>query len=465
MEKYLVLASFWFCLLFALRASAMELKCPDCNVVFIGFDSLQAKHVSGLSYRRNTTPTLDALAKDGVLFTRAYSVASWTVPSFMSFFTSLEPSEHHVVNKFMVFDNKKQIPSNLHKLSPQVETMAQAFHNAGYRTGGFTGDAGVGAVFGYDSGFEKYTDEKTFGSFQRSADHALKWLRTIGKQKFFLFFHGYDAHGQFSELPPNYRSRYLAKDYKGRYQLTPQEQRNLREDGLAYGKVSVTADEEEAWNAWYDGKIHDADDKIGEFLAELKKMGLLEKTLIVAVSDHGTEFFEHGRMDHGFSLYDELLRVPIVIKWPHQTIGKEIPTQIRSIDLLPTIFEIVGLKTNEKWTKQIHGKSLLPVITGEDRENRPVFSETDYRNYTHKRSLIDLDRWKLIVTMETGGKELYNLSKDPEEKNNLATLEAKRVYEMTQILYKQMKDSGQKPLGPWTIGCLPVYLDQCRGAM
>lgn len=439
-----------------------ELSCPECNVIIIGFDALQANRVSHLGYSRQTTPTLDKLAKEGVSFAKNYAVASWTVPSFMSYFTSLYQPEHRLVNKFSVFTKDKKEISNLKKLSPEVMTMAEAFKLVGYITGGFTGDAGVNSVFGYNSGFDIYTDEQIFGSFSRSNKHAMEWLDKNPGKRFFMFFHGYDAHGQFSELEKNYVSPFSERPEYDKKFINAEKQRDLREEGLVKGVLNADPEEIRSWNNWYDGKILDADARVDKFLTELDKRGLLENTLIVAISDHGTEVFEHGRVDHGFGLYNEMIRVPMVIKWPNKKFGRIIDTQVRSIDLLPTVFEIVGITPNAKWRNQIKGKSLLPVIAGENETDRPVFSETDYRDFTHKRSYISPDGWKLIVTMESDKKELYDLNADPTEKNDLSLAQPERVKKMTEIVYSHIKETGQKIEGPWPIGCLPVYNDQCK---
>lgn len=437
-----------------------NLYCRDCNVIIIGFDALQAKRVRHLGYWRDATPTLDGLARRGISFSKHYSVSSWTVPSFMSYFTSRYPSQHRVVNKFTIFTEEKQEVSNLKKLAPGVLTLAQAFKEKGYITGGFTGDAGVNAMFGYNEGFDAYTDERTFGSIARSAGHALQWLDENQGKKFFMFLHGYDAHGQFSELPENYTSRYASPNHD-RFDISAKAQQQLREKGLFEGKLALSKEEVEAWNAWYDGKIRDADERIGDFLQEIERRGLLKNTVIIVISDHGTEMFEHQRTDHGFSLYNELIRVPLIIVWPERNIGKIIPTQVSSLDLLPTIFDIVGIKKDGIWQKQIQGESLLPVITAAGTNNRPVFSETDYRNYTHQRSYISPDEWKIIVTMERGKVELYDLTSDPGENLNLAEKEPGRQGVMEKVLFSHMESIGEKPSGPWQVGCLPVYNDQC----
>lgn len=445
---------------FGARRGARDFLCGRCNVIIVAFDALQARHVSHLGYFRDTTPHLDALAKEGFSFRNNFSVAPWTVPSFMSYFTSLYPSEHKVVNKYSVFTQERQEIANLKNLSPDVLTMADVFHAAGYRTGGFTGDAGVGKPFGYDQGFEVYEDGEPFGGMDWSKDRALNWLDQNQGKKFFMFFHGYDAHGQFN-VAEGYRSRYQPADYRGPFKGTPEEQRNLREEGLAKGRINLTAADVDFWRSWYDGKIRDADDRLGQFLQELKNRGLYDKTVIVAVSDHGTEFYEHDRFDHGFSLYDELLRVPLVIRIPGVKGGKIIEAQVRSIDLFPTLLEIVGIQPDAALKAQMRGISLTPVMSGKDAKLE-LFAETDYRDYTHKRAVQTPDGWKYILTLENQAEELYNLKTDPGENENLIGAEKAIAASLRRKLLSWMVATGQNPTGSWPTGCLPVYGEQCR---
>jgi arylsulfatase A-like enzyme len=440
------------------QLSEEMLKCEDCNVLIIGFDALQANHVGHLGYYRDTTPTLDKLAAEGVSFSQNFSAASWTVPSFMSYFTSLYPSEHRVTNKFVTFTDEEQKFANLSELSPEVKTIAEAFKEHGYITGGFTGDAGVHSKFGYGKGFDVYTDEEAFGSMLRSSEYALEWLDNNRGKKFFMFLHGYDAHGQFSELAENYEPRF---GLSGKFEFTPQRQRDLREEGLSLGQLFMEKEEVDDWNSWYDSKIRDADERISNFLQKLDSRGLLDNLLIVVIADHGTEIYEHRRFDHGYSLYNELIRVPMIIKWPQQKIGEVVSSRVRSVDLVPTLFEILGMQKDSVWENQIEGSSLLPLLVGDEIGERQVFSETDYRDYTHKRSYIDTDGWKLIYTLETGEAELYDINADFDEKRNVAQQNPEKVAELKNILFGIMRDHGENPDAEWTVGCLPVYGDQC----
>ncbi len=435
--------------------------CRDCNVIIVGYDTVGASHVSALGYSRRTTPMLDSLAKDGYLFTTNIAPAPWTVPSFMSLFTGLYPAEHKVINKYTVFTKDKQEISNLSKLSPNVETFAQVMKANGYVTGGFTGDAGVSGAFGYKNGFDVYTDEVKFGSIQNSAVHALEWLKKNKEKKFFMFLHGYDAHGQ-GQIPTREdETAFIPKDYKGKYTGSPKEEAVLREQELVK-PIDLTPEDVRFWNGVYDSKIRAVDDRFAAFWQELVGMGLDKNTIVIVLSDHGEEYYEHKGIDHGHTLYDELVHIPLVFKVPGMNGGVKITQQVTSLDVVPTLFDILGIKPGIQYASQIRGKSLLPVMNGGNIAPQDVFLETDYRDFTHKRGIRAHDGWKYIISMESGKQELYNLTDDPGEQNNLAGKSPDIAANLEKRVKQHMIDMGQNPSKTWTVGCLPVYAGECE---
>jgi len=219
--------------------SKLPLKYKDYNVILVSFDALQAAHVGSLGYSRNVTPTIDAMAKEGFNFTNNISTASWTVPASMTWFTGVYPSEHRLTNKFSVFNPPNNVLSNLKKLSPELVTLAEVLKQNGYATGGFTGNAGVSGFFGYDQGFDRYFFEKgKFGSMGVSIPKALDWLKENKGQKFFMFLHGYDCHGQ--GIPEGgFDYRFVDKGYDKKFTGSKEEQEALREEGLEKGTTSL----------------------------------------------------------------------------------------------------------------------------------------------------------------------------------------------------------------------------------
>jgi len=411
------------------------------NVVFVSFDALQAAHVGCLGYFRNTTPTIDQFAKEGFLFKNTISQSSWTVPATMSYFTSLYPSQHKLINKYSTYTTKEKVLSDLKKLSPGVITLAEVLKGNGYVTGGFTGDAGVGAVFGFANGFDTYFEGPKFGGMDKSIPAAVEWLKKNFKKKFFIFLHGYDVHGQY-DPPGGFSREFVDPPYTGLLKGGKEEEAKIREEGLEKGPVTLTDEDVRFWRALYDEKIKDADERFAQFVSELKKMGILENTIFILFSDHGTEFYEHKRFDHGFSLYDELIHVPLIFWLPLAKAGMVIEDQVRAIDVMPTLLDLLGARIPEKVKKQMQGVSVVKLMRGAHMD-LPAFSETDYRFYTCKRAIRTPDGFKFIYSMDTQTRELYDLKKDPAELHNVLETEKRVAYELEQKLFAWLNSMGQ----------------------
>jgi len=443
---------------------ARPLSYRDSNLVFVSFDALQAKHVGALGNPRNVTPTLDAMARDGVLFRQVRSVAPWTVPSSMTWFTGAFPSEHRMTNKFAVYNAREKKTANLKELAPHMTTLAELLRAHGYATGGFTGNAGVSGGFGYDQGFDTYFYPRdTFGGFDRSIPEALKWLRANKNRKFFLFLHGYDAHGQ-NTPAGGFDYRFVEKGYDKRFTGSEQEQETLREEGLAKGKLNLRDADIRFWRAIYDEKIARADERFRQFLAEFDALGVSGKTLFVLTSDHGTEFCEHGRFDHGFTLYDEQVRVPLVMRLPDRgAAGTAIDARVSSVDVMPTLLDLLDVSVPDATKAQMRGQSLAPAMRGEAIAPRDVFSETDYRAFTYKRSVVSPDGWKLIYTLESKSRELYDLTADPGETTDRAAADPRRADELEGRLFAHFKLIGHDLAArEWKVGLNPVYNSQAK---
>ena len=443
-------------------AKQLPMQYPDCNVVLVSFDALQAAHVGHLGYFRDVTPTIDEVAEQGFAFSNTYSVASWTIPSTMTWFTGVYPSEHRMVNKFAKYQPPTKQLARLDKMASNLVTLAELFKENGYATAGFTGNAGVSGGFGYEKGFDVYYYPKgTFGGFDGSVPRALDWLKAHKNEKLFLFLHGYDVHGQ-SVPPGGFDYRFVDKDYDKRYSGDPREQELLREEGLDKGKLSMRKEDVRFWRAVYDEKIQRADARFREFLKTYDKLGLMDKSLFVLTSDHGTEFYEHHRFDHGFTLYDELIHVPLIVRLPKQMAGRLVSDRVSSVDVMPTIIDLANLEVPESVRQQLRGQSLVPVMQGQPAK-RDIFAETDYREYTYKRCIVTPDGWKLIYTLEDNSKELYHLPTDPGETKNLVHEEKQRAENLKQTLFAHYRSIGRDLTAErWIKGFNPVYDSQMK---
>jgi len=440
---------------------SLKLSSKKYNLILISIDGLQAKHLDEYGYSLKTTPNLDEFLDQSTLFTNTVSPSSWTVPTHMSVFTSMYPSEHKVINKYVDYDLKTQkgVISNLKNLSPNAVTLAEILKNNGYVTGGFTGDAGVGAQFGFKQGFDTYFETETFGGFKGSIPKALDWLTQNKDKPFFLFLHGYDVHGQ--HVPAaGFDYRYVTKPYTGKYTGSKVEQAKLREEGLANGgKLNLSNQDVSFWRAIYDEKINDMDSEFKQFMDQVKSMNLLDNTVIIVMSDHGTEFYEHKSIDHGATLYGELVDVLFAIRQPGQKSGQKNNQLVSTLDILPTALDLLGIQNPVP--QQTKGIDLVPALNDNKDIAHDVFSETDCRLFTFKRSLTTKDGWKLILTLENGNKELFNLNNDSAEQKNLITENPQKGYELEQILNKHIEDTASQRTSS-QLGCSPVYGDQCK---
>ncbi len=412
----------------------------NLNVIIIGFEPLGSNHVGSYGYSKNTTPNLDAFAKEAFLFKNVVSPSSWTLPVFMSWFTSLYPSQHKITNKYSIITDSEQKLANLSELSPNVVTLAEVLKAHGYQTAGFTGSAGVSSDFGYAKGFDTYYDKKIFAGFDDTMPMALEWINQHKNDDFFLFVQGYDVHGRFP-LDEHASENFLYKEYKGELKGTEDEYWSLRNKNIDEGKLNLTKEDIKFLQSVYDAKISAADMRFGHFVKELQQMGIFDNTVIVISSGSGNEYYEHKRIDHGFSLYEELIQVPLIIKLPQKKAGST-KNLARTIDIMPTILDILKVQTQQT-KNQIQGVSLLPLIEGEEIK-LDGFSETDYLLQTFKRAITAHDGWKFIISLDTDERELYDLNRDPNEQKNVIEQNGKTAYELEQKLFSHLSAISRK---------------------
>lgn len=389
-------------------ANAQEkssIKFPDCNIILIVVDCLRADHLSCYGYFRKTSPNIDSLAQEGILFEQAITQANKSLLSFASIFTSQYVSTHGVNETDRC-------------LGDSALTLAEVLKIYNYRTAAFVGGRLLNPVYRLNQGFDTYfCVDKTAHSFNEVIPEALKWLkeRKEKKDKFFLLLHGNDLHTPYS-FPVKF---VYDKGYRGRLS----DPTLVKYFSLIYKKkiweenkkpIPLSDRDINYIIALYDEGINYADELIGNFLNYLSELKLLDKTIIVLTADHGEELFDHDWFFHVYNLYEGTIRVPLIIRIPSLKLEKKkIAHQVQLIDLMPTILELIGIEPN----MQAEGHSLLSLIIGKITPgfNQYVFSEASFGVVA-----IRADKWKLIYYLNDPDKtELFNLKVDPKEKNNL----------------------------------------------
>jgi arylsulfatase A-like enzyme len=412
------------------------------NIVLISMDALRWDRTGVSGNKDGLTPNLDQFAEEAVVFHDATSAAPWTLPSHMSVWTGRWPSVHQVTNKLRPLSGGQMVETSL---SVGIETYPDLLIRSGRVAAGFTGGAGVQGKYGFGRGFETYLDDRYFGGMDYAIPPALTWLKSHTDTPFFLFLHGYDVHGQF-DLPQGQLD--AIRGYSGPLNGSKTEQAKLREKGLenisapgdpAHLRGQLDAADADFLSKVYDGKVRLADERVGAFLSQLKALGLYERSIIILMSDHGEEFMEHGGVDHGATLYQEQLHVAMMIRFPGYGRRQDIRTPVRTIDLFPTVFDTLGLQG----PSNVDGRSLLPLLRGE-KLDIPVMAETDYRLFVHHRMRRE-GKYKLILDLLDGKRELYDLQADPGETRDLSSGDPRRTYEMEQALRKWMDASKTNP--------------------
>jgi arylsulfatase A-like enzyme len=393
------------------------------NVVFIVIDALRQDHLGCYGYERDTSPHIDALAHKGVIYKNAYSSSPWTKPSVASFLTALYPNTHRAINSGDV-------------LPESVLTISEIFKNEGCTTfflGG--GNTYVGKRFQFHQGFDSYSNERINAA--RLTDQFLSLIPKLKKRRFFAYLHYMDVHLPYKPNP--YYDFFVQKEAAHHFEPGKFSHKDIKRLTISN---TLSAADREYLVALYDGQVRFVDENIGRILSMLKRSHMLNNTLVVVTSDHGEEFWDHDHFEHGHSLYHELIRIPLIIAG-NQVKPSEIKNPARSIDLLPTLLEIIDIKADRYKLEET--RSLKPF----NRENREwdhsIFAMGTLRG-DEKYCLIHQDR-KLIVN--TGNKtrkakligyrkkrkfEFYDITGDPLEKKNLAEVEQKKALQMKKVL-------------------------------
>jgi len=338
------------------------------NVLVITLDTLRADRVGAYGYMRDTTPRLDAVAKESVLFEQAFATSSFTPPTHASILTGLYPAEHRLLH--------------WNKHLAEVPTAAELFAAAGYRTGAFTPMPTL-LKLGLDRGFTEQQSPPHHLNGQQivlaDADAinaaALPWLtapadQTAGKP-FFAWVHYYDAHRPFGRQGPEWSGRFARPDdpsvgaTEEWYQLTEAERARL---GLDADDVNLIEDH-------YDGGLAYLDDRVGRLLEALRTAGVLEHTLVVIIGDHGEVFDEHEPewFAHDPYLMDENVHVPFLLRFPDgRHAGKHIGDLVSQVDVLPTLLALSGIAPP---ARGLSGLDLQPVLDGARLPRELVFAE------------------------------------------------------------------------------------------
>lgn len=398
------------------------------NVVILAIDTLRADHLHCLGNTEIRTPHMDALAADGVLFTRAHATAPWTLPSFASIYTGLRPYRHGAIG------------GEYSRLPRQTGTMAEYLRNAGYATAAWVTINYLGGQFGMNQGYRHF---RFIGSSARQGveqasqvtHQAMNWLdaKKSGRgrrsqyrkpgQPFFAFVHWFDVHAPYTPPAP-WDRMYYEGDEKGpgrpvhdlllsdRNKAKPRPQNRAMYDWLE-GVTDL-----EFGVKQYAAGVSYVDDHVGKVLAKLRERGEYDDALIVLVSDHGEHLVEHDMYFTHKKPYQETVHVPLIVKLPRGVAaGSVVETPVSTLDLLPTLLDVCGQETPDG----LDGRSLLGLMRGRDDGESLLVAERGAAPDDFDKMLIEWP-WKLLAfrTDDRTEYRLYHLEDDPGETQDVS---------------------------------------------
>lgn len=418
-----------------LRGAAIDRR-P--NLLLISLDTLRADRLSAYGYRRTTSPFLDRLAAGSIRVEQCKSVASHTLPSHVSMLTGLLPPQHQVL------DLTRQLDGLATPFLPRI------LAESGYATAAYTGGGFVSAAFGFATGFDRFVmadpmhpdegigmESKRSPPQKVSVDDLAGWIEKHDGERWFAFLHTYAIH--------NYRA---PREHVDRFDAGSQAiwrddlHRRLDPRHWKVPGNEPTAADIALLGDLYDASIHYVDQELERLFARLEKQSLLDETIVIITSDHGEEFWEHQGLQHSLTLYEEQLRVPLIVRLPGQREGRVIDQLFSLADLTPTILDLLDLSPPSSGTSMATG-SRASLLLGSDPStdsSSPILSHLDQSDA--RVLALQEGRFK-IIRGETGDQvrhpsrkewELFDLSIDPTEQGDLSDADPVRLRELRRRL-------------------------------
>jgi arylsulfatase A-like enzyme len=406
------------CAALALALSACR-EAPPPSILFVSIDTLRADRLGIYGHHRPTSPYLDALAARSIVFDAAFVQEPRTLTSHMSMMTSLYPDAHGVSD---------EVP-----LAAGVPTLAQVLRQRGYATQAFTGGGWMGPRWGLDRGFDGYDHSGI--DLEPKLLKIRAWLHAQRDRPFFLFLHSYDVHGKgmgpLYLAPPPFRGRFT-----GELRAPVSTCRDSKCYARRFNDGFFTEADRRFVSAAYDESIAYVDARIGELLRYAEELGLLDRLIVLVTSDHGEGLLDHEHWSHG-ELYDEVLRVPLILRLPgDRHAGRRIPWLVESLDLAPTLLGLVGIDPPAAFQGFDLSSRLADRVGPRDAIHavRARGAEAFLARTVRTRD------WKLI--RRHGRTELYDLATDPHEQRNRAAAESERVESLSSRLRGPVPETG-----------------------
>ena len=368
------------------------------RVILISMDSLRWDALGCYATNENS-PNIDQFAEEAVLFEQAFVPSPWTLPSLASMTTGLAPAVHGAT------EQTTRIPED-------VDTLGERMAEGGYLTCAFLANVFLQEERGFNNGFHRYLNIRTDkpDSTERVTNHAIQWITANAESDFFLWLHYFDPHQPYTPpdefAPDDPTAEALRQNFPNIFWV--------RAGNARYGTEEITA-----LRALYDGEVRYVDNRIGRIFETLHALDLYDDALIIITSDHGEEFWEHGGFEHGHSLYDELLRIPLLIRLPHGDMGgRRITARVSLTALFATILELCEVPHDPE---ALSAGSFAPLMKEMDGEDDAWRFKAGFPMVYEDKECVYFGRYKYIKNLGSHREELYDLETDPAEQINIIT--------------------------------------------
>ena len=420
------------------------------NVIFILVDTLRADRLGCYGRSGNLSPWMDELAREGILCQRAIATAPWTLPSVASYFSGLFPSVHKVTNYTEAMEEIGSPGGTVRYFGDQFTTFPELLQNNGYLTAGFSANPFISETLGFAQGFDHFDSSfaanETPGNIVNEA--ALNWLKMRDRSKpFFLYLHYMDIHD-----PYRADDRFvdpLVDAVSRQPQKSSLSQHELVKHGHFFAKSALAYQNNpkhislftyaEYWRARYDAGVPQINEYLNQLRARLIQMKLWDDTYVIITADHGESLGEHGAWAHGLSAHQDQLHVPLILRWPgHIPADRRITPTVRLFDVLPTLLEQLNIPLPEK----IQARSFADLISGPNSgstQRPPAFAEA-VKQRPNEKALV-LDNWKLLAYLNRDHFALYDLDRDPTEKQDVAADFPDVVDKLKKLLFAQISEN------------------------
>ncbi len=397
----------------------LETKETKPNIIFVSIDTMRADRLSD-----RTSPNLMKLARQSQVFTNAYCTFPSTLPSHTSIMTGLYVANHQVSRPVESVVRVKQIPNKL-------PTVAEIALRTNYFTTGITDGGFVSSFFGFDRGFQQYSENVHMARKDvATISNAMKWLNKNSQRPFFLFLHTYEVHEPFNPPPDVFR-----KLFPNPAMNTPPIITMDLLHQVVSGAVVPTEEQKEFIRQCYDAEVYFFDQNFGLLLNELKRLNLDQNTVILVFSDHGELFLEKGNpLGHGKTLTMNEIRVPLILHVPGKNASQR-NDLVSLVDIYPTLVEIMGAKVDT----QLDGISLLEPSDSKKRLNRSIYYEVTYGKEAMWGA--QTREFKMVLDKQKGTEYFYDLRKDPNQETNISHTATRSLQSMKQLLAAYVQKS------------------------